>query len=203
MGRIVDTITHSSPPNGPLIVIAPQYSEQTSRLTLLQSSNCVQCTLTARHTESHSMFYELAPLLVCAALVAAVLRAIYNVYFHSLSRFPGPKLAAASFWWQTYIDILEQKPWATKLVELHNTYGACKLTLAHCIFPDTPTRRYCSDGSKRGALTGTLPKSGSGLMGRHCVPATFCPAVGLLRYLRPEEPLVERRTLLQAVRLQG
>ncbi|KIP10238.1 hypothetical protein PHLGIDRAFT_115687 [Phlebiopsis gigantea 11061_1 CR5-6] len=69
------------------------------------------------------MSLDLAALFVCTTLLVAVLRALYNVYFHPLSRFPGPKLAAASFWWQTYVDLVEQKPWATELIELHGIYG--------------------------------------------------------------------------------
>lgn len=50
-------------------------------------------------------------------------KAVYNVYFHPLSRFPGPKLAVASLWWQTYLDLWKKDSLSLKLVELHATYG--------------------------------------------------------------------------------
>ncbi|EKM57594.1 uncharacterized protein PHACADRAFT_206486 [Phanerochaete carnosa HHB-10118-sp] len=61
-----------------------------------------------------------AAVLVCLYLL---LKAVYNVYFHPLSRFPGPKLAAASLWWQAYLDLWENGSLSSKLAELHATYG--------------------------------------------------------------------------------
>jgi hypothetical protein len=46
---------------------------------------------------------------------------IYNVYFHPLSKFPGPKLAAASRVYYAYYTILGQKHKAN--ANVHDKYG--------------------------------------------------------------------------------
>ena len=63
-------------------------------------------------------------LLLCsAAALVSVLKAVYNICFHPLARFPGPKLAAATGWWQVYVELVKGQPWSLKLVELHKVYG--------------------------------------------------------------------------------
>ncbi|KAK1705819.1 averantin oxidoreductase [Colletotrichum lupini] len=47
--------------------------------------------------------------------------AIYNIYFHPLSSFPGPRLAAATPWWTALSYLNGRTPY--DLLELHNTYG--------------------------------------------------------------------------------
>ncbi|EKM58550.1 uncharacterized protein PHACADRAFT_193681 [Phanerochaete carnosa HHB-10118-sp] len=64
-----------------------------------------------------------APWATALVCLYSLLKAVYNVYFHPLSRFPGPKLAAASLWWQAYLDLWENGSLSLKLVELHATYG--------------------------------------------------------------------------------
>ena len=49
---------------------------------------------------------------------------IYRVYFSPLAKFPGPKLAAATFWYEFYYDVYPNKfQYLWKIKELHEQYG--------------------------------------------------------------------------------
>ncbi|CAG7999015.1 unnamed protein product [Penicillium olsonii] len=50
-------------------------------------------------------------------------KAIKNVYFHPLSRFPGPMPAAAGSWWNMIHELLAGKGLSDLLPELHAKYG--------------------------------------------------------------------------------
>lgn len=47
----------------------------------------------------------------------------YMVYFGPLSKFPGPKLAAATLWYEFYYDVILQGRYTFKIKELHKKYG--------------------------------------------------------------------------------
>ena len=52
-------------------------------------------------------------------------RLAYNVYFHPLSKFPGPKLAAASRWYEGYYDNLvgQGGQYMYEIDRIHQKYG--------------------------------------------------------------------------------
>jgi hypothetical protein len=52
-----------------------------------------------------------------------VLGAIYRLYFSPIAKFPGPKLAAATFWYEFYYDIILRGQYTFKVRELHAKYG--------------------------------------------------------------------------------
>jgi hypothetical protein len=48
---------------------------------------------------------------------------LHRLYFHPLSKFPGPPLAAATLWWQVYYDVVLGGKLNEQLIILHKQYG--------------------------------------------------------------------------------
>lgn len=79
-----------------------------------------------------SVQYYLAAGVVVLIIVFAA-RTIYSVYFGPLSKFPGPKIAAATLCYEFYYDVLLQGQYTFKIRELHEKYGlsqALQITLS-------------------------------------------------------------------------
>jgi len=53
---------------------------------------------------------------------------VYRLYFHKLSKFPGPKLAAVSKWYEFYYDVYLKGQFVFKLQKLHEQYGKHRLS---------------------------------------------------------------------------
>ncbi|KAH9057597.1 putative P450 monooxygenase [Lactarius vividus] len=67
-------------------------------------------------------------LLVCFTALVAILtpfvrRIVFNLYFHPLSHFPGPKLAACSRLWLAYRELVRGESLGDLRIELHRRYG--------------------------------------------------------------------------------
>ncbi|KAH8993121.1 putative P450 monooxygenase [Lactarius akahatsu] len=52
-----------------------------------------------------------------------VWRIVYNIYFHPLSHFPGPKLAACSRLWLAYRELIQGESLSDLRAQLHRQYG--------------------------------------------------------------------------------
>lgn len=61
-----------------------------------------------------------------AALLFLVSRTVSRLYFHPLSRFPGPALAALTDYYVSYYVIFKDGAWITQLRALHERYGALR-----------------------------------------------------------------------------
>lgn len=49
--------------------------------------------------------------------------AFYRVFIHPLQRFPGPKIAAITLWYQAYYDLANDGGLLEQLEKLHLKYG--------------------------------------------------------------------------------
>ena len=52
---------------------------------------------------------------------------IYRLYLSPLSRFPGPKLAAATLWYEFYYDVARRGKYTFEIAKMHEKYGQFSL----------------------------------------------------------------------------
>jgi hypothetical protein len=57
------------------------------------------------------------------SLLLAVLEAVRRLYLHPLAHIPGPKLAALTWWYEFYYDIIQPGQYVFHIQELHKQYG--------------------------------------------------------------------------------
>lgn len=75
-----------------------------------------------------SEVYHLVPRnLLFAALLLLVLylvgNATYQLYFSPLSKFPGPKLAAVTLWYEIYYEVFKWGKYYLEIRKMHERYG--------------------------------------------------------------------------------
>ncbi|KAI1344405.1 putative cytochrome P450 [Xylariaceae sp. FL0016] len=96
---------------------------------------------------------------VSHACLASVLYALglmlYRLYLHPLAKFPGPKLAAITSWYEAHYEIVLKGQYSRKISRLHDVYGP--------IVRVTPNELHIRDSSffdEFYAKSGTLDKEG-------------------------------------------
>lgn len=71
-----------------------------------------------------------------AAVVAAALATyclggvIYRLHLHPLAKFPGPKLAAATLWYEFFYDCILYGQYTFKIGQMHEKYGRLQASSA-------------------------------------------------------------------------
>ena len=48
---------------------------------------------------------------------------LYRLFFHPLAKYPGPKLAAATNWYEFYYDVIQHGNFTHHIQQLHKQYG--------------------------------------------------------------------------------
>lgn len=57
------------------------------------------------------------------ALVLGLFTVVYRLYAHPLAGFPGPKLAAATFLYEFYYDVIKGGMYIWEVERMHEKYG--------------------------------------------------------------------------------
>lgn len=65
----------------------------------------------------------LVPVLGVISLVVGLLTATYRLYAHPLAEFPGPKIAAATFLYEFYYDVVKGGMYIWEIERMHEKYG--------------------------------------------------------------------------------
>jgi hypothetical protein len=68
------------------------------------------------HTYSLHLAFVAASLYIIAG-------AIYRLRYSPIARYPGPRLAALTFWYEFYYDVVCKGRYSWRIQELHRIYG--------------------------------------------------------------------------------
>lgn len=61
---------------------------------------------------------------LAAWLLYGTLLAIYRVTLHPLAKFPGPKLAGATYWYEVWFDVVRWGKFTHEIKRLHEIHGS-------------------------------------------------------------------------------
>ena len=65
--------------------------------------------------------------LILALAAYTIYGILYRLYFSPVAGFPGPRLAALSFWYEFYYDVVKRGQYTFKIRELHERYGTLSI----------------------------------------------------------------------------
>ncbi|KAF2422592.1 cytochrome P450 [Tothia fuscella] len=91
-------------------------------------------------------------LLIGGFVIYQIFKALYRVTFHPLAKFPGPKLAAATYKYEFYYDGIKGGSYIHQIVKMHEEYGPIvriNPNELHCNDPNYIDTIYAGGGAKR------------------------------------------------------
>lgn len=71
------------------------------------------------------MVLQILQTIAVASLAYCFGEGLRRLFYHPLSHIPGPKLAALTWWYEFYYDVIQPGRYIFKIQELHQEYGSC------------------------------------------------------------------------------
>ncbi|KAL5376808.1 hypothetical protein DPSP01_010219 [Paraphaeosphaeria sporulosa] len=96
--------------------------------------------------------FHLTEIAAVAIFVYLIGLAVYRLYFSPIAKFPGPRLAALTLWYEFYHDVIRGGQYVFKIQELHQKYGPIiriNPYELHVKDPDFYDELYSGPGQKR------------------------------------------------------
>lgn len=62
-----------------------------------------------------------------AVVLYIIATIVYRLQFSPIAKFPGPRLAAITIYYEAYYDVIKQGQYTFKIQELHKKYGWWRL----------------------------------------------------------------------------
>lgn len=91
--------------------------------------------------------------LVCAVFLFYLIGgAVYRLYLHPLAKFPGPRIAALTLWYEFYYDVVKGGKYTWEIGQMHRRYGPIVRINPyelHIDEPDYYDELYSGSGKKR------------------------------------------------------
>ena len=72
-------------------------------------------------------------IIICVIWIVAT--TLYRLYISPLSRFPGPRLAALTSWYEFYHDCLKRGRFTWEIKRMHDQYGQLRSSLLTPVLP--------------------------------------------------------------------
>ena len=76
---------------------------------------------------SQLLSFQGAGLALVILLLYVISLYIYRAYFDHLSHIPGPKLAAATLWYEFYFDVVQKGQYTWEIGRMHEKYGMIRI----------------------------------------------------------------------------
>ena len=90
------------------------------------------------------------PIVLTILLSYTLILFVYRLYLSPIAKFPGPKLAALTHWYEVYFDVIQNGKFIFHVQKLHARYGQLYSTLLHLLQPNyvTVPRTNCTNQSR-------------------------------------------------------
>jgi hypothetical protein len=90
---------------------------------LLNRLLCSHRGLNSGTAASMSLFTSVVFSLVISLILSISYGAFWRLYLSPVAKFPGPKLAAVTFWYEFYHDVVRGGQYVYEVERMHQKYG--------------------------------------------------------------------------------